>query len=217
MSGIAVFIDCDSTLTTIEGIDELAGRIGAGEKIAAITARAMAGELDLAAAFAQRMQVVRPDRADLAWLAGRYAECEVAGASAALRQLAADGCAVTVLSGGLAQAVRPFAEAMAVPGMQVHAVPVRLDAAGGYAGYDEDCPLVAADGKAVMCARLAPDARLKIMVGDGANDTAAVDAGALFVQFAGVCDRPLDAGRVSRRIEDQSLEGLPELVREMAA
>lgn len=218
MSGIAVFVDCDSTLTAVEGIDELAGRIGAGDQIAAITNRAMAGELDLADAFEQRMQAVRPDRQALAWLVERYAQNEVAHAAAALRQLAADGCAVNVLSSGLRQAVKPFADRLAVPGLQVYAVPVKFDEAGSYVGYSQDCPLVKADGKAQLCARLAARAKAKtmIMVGDGANDAAAVDAGAHFIQFAGVCDRPQLAGRASRRITEPSLQKLPDLVREIA-
>ena len=217
MPATAVFVDCDSTLSSIEGIDELARRAGLGAQTAALTDQAMAGEVDMASVFAQRMQMVQPDREALAWLAGHYAATEVAHAGAALRQLAAAGCAVTVLSAGLQQAVEPFVEGLA-PGLQVCAVPVRLDAQGGYAGYDEDCPLIADAGKALLCERLAAaaGARLMIMVGDGANDAATVAVGATFIQFAGVRDRPEVAGRASRRICEPSLQSLPEIVRKIA-
>jgi len=45
-----IAFDCDSTLSTIEGIDELAALIGVGvdgAEIAALTERAMAGEIAL--------------------------------------------------------------------------------------------------------------------------------------------------------------------------
>ena len=149
MPDTAVFVDCDSTLSSIEGIDELALRAGLGDQVAALTERAMAGEIDLVSVFAQRLQMVQPDREALAWLAGRYAATEVAHAGSALRQMIADGCAVTVLSAGLQQAVEPFVDGLA-PGLPVYAVPVRLDGQGGYAGYDENCPLIADSGKAQL-------------------------------------------------------------------
>ena len=43
-----VVLDVDSTLIRDEAIDVLAARAGVGERVAAITARAMAGELDFA-------------------------------------------------------------------------------------------------------------------------------------------------------------------------
>ena len=217
MPDTAVFVDCDSTLTAIEGIDELATAAGLGPQVAAITEQAMGGKTDLASAFAQRMQIVQPNRKALAWLAERYRATEVAHAAAALRQLVEDGCMVAVLSAGLEPAVKPFVDAMAVPGMQVHAVPVRFAEDGSYAGYDDESLLVAPNGKALLCTRLTKKAGAKkmIMVGDGANDAVTVDAGAIFIQFAGVCDRVQLADRASCRITEASLQSLPALVREL--
>jgi len=47
--------DMDATIVEGETLDELAARAGIGEKVAAITARAMAGELDFRAALAERV------------------------------------------------------------------------------------------------------------------------------------------------------------------
>ncbi len=47
--------DMDSTIVTGETLDELAGFAGIGEKIAAITARAMNGELDFKEALRERV------------------------------------------------------------------------------------------------------------------------------------------------------------------
>ena len=50
-----VVFDMDSTLIEAEVIDELAKAAGVGEQVAAITERAMAGELDFAASFRRRI------------------------------------------------------------------------------------------------------------------------------------------------------------------
>ena len=42
-----VVFDCDSTLSTIEGVDELALRAGVGDEVARLTTAAMAGEVPL--------------------------------------------------------------------------------------------------------------------------------------------------------------------------
>jgi phosphoserine phosphatase len=51
-----VVMDMDSTLIACEVIDELAAAAGAREKVAAITERAMRGELDFAEALRERVQ-----------------------------------------------------------------------------------------------------------------------------------------------------------------
>ena len=55
---LAVF-DMDSTLIEAEVIDELAKAAGVGEQVAAITERAMAGELDFKASFKERMALLK--------------------------------------------------------------------------------------------------------------------------------------------------------------
>ncbi|MDN0074879.1 phosphoserine phosphatase SerB [Crenobacter sp. SG2303] len=50
--------DMDSTLITIECIDEIAGRLGIKDKVAAITERSMAGELDFADSLRERVALL---------------------------------------------------------------------------------------------------------------------------------------------------------------
>src|SRR6266508_6638358 len=76
----AVCFDCDSTLTRIEGIDELARRVGREAEIASLTEAAMNGHIPLEEIYGTRLDIVRPDKAALAWLAERYAEEMVSGA-----------------------------------------------------------------------------------------------------------------------------------------
>jgi phosphoserine phosphatase len=51
--------DMESTVIEQEMLDELAGEIGVGEKVAAITSRAMNGELDFTAALSERVALLK--------------------------------------------------------------------------------------------------------------------------------------------------------------
>ena len=69
--GTVVF-DCDSTLSAIEGIDELASEEAAA--VAALTRQAMDGEVPLDEVYGRRLEMIRPDRAALDRVAARYIE-----------------------------------------------------------------------------------------------------------------------------------------------
>ena len=71
---------CDSTLSRIEGINELARRAGCEAEIASLTEAAMNGDIPLEEIYGKRLDIVRPDKAALAWLAERYVEEMVSGA-----------------------------------------------------------------------------------------------------------------------------------------
>mgnify|MGYP001340431415 FL=1 len=55
---LALF-DMDSTLIQQEVIDQLAGAFGLGDRVSAITERAMRGELDFIASFTERLGLLR--------------------------------------------------------------------------------------------------------------------------------------------------------------
>ena len=105
----AVCFDCDSTLTRIEGIDELARRARREAEIASLTEAAMNGAIPLEAVYAKRLDLVRPDHAALAWLAERYADEMVSGAAETIATLRRHGKAVYVVTSGLLQAVASLA------------------------------------------------------------------------------------------------------------
>ena len=76
----AVCFDCDSTLSRIEGIDELAARSGLGSEVSHLTEAAMNGLISIDTVYAQRLAMVSPDRAAVAWLGERYVQELVPGA-----------------------------------------------------------------------------------------------------------------------------------------
>jgi phosphoserine phosphatase len=188
----AVCFDCDSTLTRIEGIDELARRAGREAEIALLTEAAMNGTVPLEAVYSKRLDLVRPDRAALAWLAERYAEEVVNGAAQTIATLTQHGMAVHVVTSGLLQAVVEFARTLGIAPPQVHAVEVYLDAGGTYQGFAATSPLCRSDGKAIVCRRIATATQgIIAMVGDGATDLTARAGGAYVVGYGGVVQRDM--------------------------
>ena len=185
----AVCFDCDSTLSRIEGIDELASRFGRKSDVAGLTEAAMNGSLSIDDIYAKRLSIVRPDREAVAWLGERYVEELVPGARETIEALRRLGKEVYVVSGGLLPSVRHLAQALTIPSSHVHAVSVEFDANGAYRGFDQGSPLPRADGKAVVCRELAKRHGAIAMVGDGMTDVAARAGGAYVIGFGGVAYR----------------------------
>jgi phosphoserine phosphatase len=187
----AVCFDCDSTLTRIEGIDELARRASREAEIASLTEAAMNGAIPLEEVYAKRLDLVRPDRAALVWLAERYVEEMVSGAAETVATLRRHGKAVYVVTSGLLQAVAEFARSLGFVLNEIHAVKVHLDAVGTYQGFDTSSPLCRSDGKAIICRGIAATHGNVAMVGDGVTDLAARAGGAYVVGYGGVVHRDI--------------------------
>ncbi|MGH6824734.1 HAD-IB family phosphatase [Methyloceanibacter sp.] len=185
----AVCFDCDSTLSRIEGIDELASRRGRRQEVSRLTEAAMSGSLAIDAVYAERLSIVSPDQAAMAWLGELYVRELVPGARETVQALHSLGKVVYLVSGGLLPAVRHLSRALAIPDTHVFAVAVDFDGAGAYRGFDSTSPLARADGKAVVCRRLAARHGSIAMVGDGMTDIAARAGGAYVVGFGGVAYR----------------------------
>lgn len=199
MSGAARFatvvLDVDSTLTAIEGIDWLAARRGpdVAARVAAATERSMRGEIPIESVYGERLAVVRPSRAEIAALGDAYAAACVPGAADAVVALQRAGVEIVVVSGGFRAAILTLTRSLGIPDRDVHAVALRFDAAGAYAGFDEQAPPARSGGKPVLVRSLALP-RPIVAMGDGASDaelrggdTPAADA---FVAFTGVATRP---------------------------
>ncbi|HEX6939462.1 MAG TPA: HAD-IB family phosphatase [Longimicrobiales bacterium] len=184
--GTVVF-DCDSTLSAIEGIEELAGERRA--EVAALTDAAMRGVVPLEEVYGRRLELVRPSRERLEALGRRYIEALVPDARETVAALLEERVDVRVVSGGLRPAVLALTRELGLPDDAVAAVEVHFDDRGAYAGWDAGSPLAYAGGKRVVLERWAPP-RPVLMVGDGATDLEARPVVDAFVAFAGVVERP---------------------------
>jgi phosphoserine phosphatase len=189
----SVLLDVDSTLSALEGIDWLAARRGPeiAAQVAEATDRAMRGEIALDAVYGERLALVRPGRDDIAALADAYAAAIVPGAADALERLREAGVRVSLVSGGIRQAIIPFARTLGVPPADVHAVDVVVDMGGGYFAYDAGSPLATQSGKSAIATQLLAAGHPQPMlgVGDGATDLAMHGTVDAFAAFVGVVRR----------------------------
>jgi phosphoserine phosphatase len=184
-----ICFDCDSTLSKIEGIDELASRVGLGKEMARLTDAAMNGEVLLEEVYEKRLSLIRPDRDSINWLADLYIEEIVDGVQEVFATLATAKKELHIISGGIRQAILPLAKRLGLPATQVHAVDVYFNEDGSYCGYNHDSPLARSGGKADICRRLLKSPGSLVMVGDGKTDMEAKQAGAVVIGFGGVVDR----------------------------
>ena len=186
----SVIFDCDSTLSAIEGIEELG--YAHREEVARLTEAAMRGEIPLEDVYGLRLQLVRPTREQVNALGERYVRTLVADARETIAALLAENIEVRVMSGGIRQAVVTLAIALGLTERAVAAVDVHFDERGEYAGFDESSPLARSGGKRTVLERWLPELPRPIMlVGDGATDLEARPLADLFVAFAGVVERPV--------------------------
>lgn len=203
-----VCFDCDSTLSAIEGIDELARRVGLGEQMAALTHAAMNGEVPLQEVYAKRLDAIQPDRQSIAWVGELYVEQVVPGAQAVVQNLLQVGAQVCIVSGGLRQAILPLAAYLGIPERHVHAVDVFFNVDGSYRGFDDSSVLAQTGGKAKICHLLNPQQKALVMIGDGQTDLEAQQAGATVIGFGGVVAREAVQTRADFYVADASLESV---------
>jgi phosphoserine phosphatase len=187
-----LLLDCDSTLSSIEGIDEL-GRLRGPETFKAVedmTNAAMNGGTPMEAIFAKRLDIIKPTAAELAAIGAQYIATVEPTALASLAKLRAAGWQIAIVSGGFTQAIRPLADFLGID--RVEAVVLKFHADGSYAGFDDSCPTCKTKGKNVVARRLRAEyqARHVVMVGDGASDLEVKGDADLVVGFGRYVQRP---------------------------
>ncbi|MET4780284.1 phosphoserine phosphatase SerB [Glaciihabitans sp. UYNi722] len=169
MPRFLVVLDVDSTLIENEVIELLADAAGAGEAVAAITARAMNGEVDFEQSLRARVETLAglPESV----FAGVAELVTVTkGVSEMIAGVHAGGGRVAVVSGGFHEIIDPLAKELGLDYWRANRLEVvdgRLT--GGLVG-----PIVDANAKADALTEWAADFDVPlgrtVAVGDGAND-----------------------------------------------
>ena len=175
--------DMDSTMITVECIDELADYAGIKPQIAAITERAMAGEMDFAEALRARVALLAgmPE----AILAQCYAERVriTPGAKALVQTMVAHGATALLVSGGFTY----FAARVAAEIGFTRAIANNLEIVDGRLTGALLGPIVDAKAKADALIAAADSAGLALAdtlaIGDGANDRMMIRAAGLGVAY----------------------------------
>jgi phosphoserine phosphatase len=186
-----LLFDCDSTLSAIEGIDEL-GRLRGPEVFKAVedmTTKAMDGSTPMESIFAKRLDMIKPTLKELESIGQKYIQEVEPTALDTIKKLKADGWMVMIVSGGFTQAIRPLAQYLGIE--RVEAVELRFNPDGSYAGYVESCPTAKSKGKNVVALKLRDEfkAYQTVLVGDGASD----------LEVKGDVDKMIGFGRYTPR------------------
>jgi phosphoserine phosphatase len=167
-----ICFDCDSTLSAIEGVDELARASGpqAFAQVEAMTNAAMNGKLTVEAVFRRRLEMIRPTRSNVETVGRNYVAKIEPTAAATIAALGARGWTSIIVSGGFRQAIEPLAAAAGIT--RVEAVDLFFDDSGNYLGYDSAYPTTRSGGKPEVIARLKRELQpiQTVMVGDGVSD-----------------------------------------------
>ena len=199
-----VAFDMDSTLIEAEVIDELAAEAGVGEQVAAITERAMRGELDFAGSFRERVALLRglPESA-LEDVVKRIAITE--GAEHLIATLNRLGYKTAILSGGFTYFAERLAEHLGIHYVYANT----LDIEDGMVTGRVVGQIVDGARKAELLTQLAAqegiDLQQVIAVGDGANDLPMLSAAGLGVAFRA---KPLVKQRAEQSISTLGLDAI---------
>ncbi len=174
--------DMDSTMIGQECIDELADFAGFKERVAAITERAMQGELDFASALTERVSLL----ADLD--EGAIAQClaerirPMEGARTLVATLKAHGCRTVLVTGGFHHFADPVAEQLGFE----RVVGNRLAVANGRLTGALNGPIADSATKLAVLneeAALLGEGAVTLATGDGANDIPMIAAATYGVAY----------------------------------
>ena len=175
--------DMDSTIINVECLDELADMAGLKPRIAAITERAMRGEIEFEAALKERVGLLKGLKLDA--LERTYAERVRLnpGAKSLLGTMRANGAHTMLVSGGFGYFTQRVAQAA---GFHVERGNTLLDDGAALTG-EVAMPILGREAKlqaledAVAQLKIGFDETLA--VGDGANDLAMIQKAGLGVAY----------------------------------
>lgn len=177
-----IAFDMDSTLIQAEVIDELAVAAGVGAEVAAITERAMRGEMDFQESLRRRLALLKGlDASVLEGIADRLPLTDgVERLMAMLHQL---GYTIAILSGGFTYFGARLQERFGVHHMHAN----ELEIVDGRLTGNVIGPIVDGERKAALLREIANheqiDLRQAIAVGDGANDLPMLSIAGLGIAF----------------------------------
>ncbi len=204
-----VVLDCDSTTIRDEVIELLADAAGSREEVAAVTERAMRGELDFAESLAERVATLAGTQESV--FADTYRRVRrSAGIEALIAEVHARGGVVGVVSGGFHEVLDPLAEDLGLDHWRAN----RLEVRDGRLTGRTVGPVIDATAKADALSEWADAAGIPLQatvaIGDGANDLEMMAIAGLSVAYNA---KPVVRERADVSIEDDLALVIPLLDR----
>lgn len=192
----AFCFDVDSTVITVEGIDELANFAGKKDAVAALTRQAMGGSVPFHEALEQRLRIIEPTADMLQTFTAQHPFAFTDGFQELIEVLKRRQIAIYLVSGGFTQMIHPVADALHLPRSHVYANTILFDTQGKYAGFDRTAPTSRAGGKAQALRQIKSNSggayKCMVMVGDGATDLEARvpgEAADVMIGYGGIAVR----------------------------
>ena len=200
-----VIFDCDSTLSRIEGIDELANIAGVTEQVKQMTDAAMAGEIGLEEVYGKRLELIKPTQKDILKLKDAYKNTATQDARLVIDLLGELGHDVYIVSGGLLEPVREFGLSLGIDEANIFAVGVNYNQLSGqwwhtngtqnsnwspeYLDFHHS-PLTLSEGKKTIISQLLKGkSGRSMLIGDGMSDYLASTCVDQFIGYGGVISR----------------------------
>jgi phosphoserine phosphatase len=175
--------DMDSTMITVECIDELADYAGLRAEVAAITERAMQGELDFEAALKARVRLLAGLPAEAIDRCREERVRITPGAKTLVRTMKARGATCILVSGGFTRFAEPVAAEIGFDRVVANVLQIED---GRLTGAVEG-PIVGAATKRQVLLDAAPELGIAteetVAAGDGANDIPMLEAAGLGVAY----------------------------------
>lgn len=197
--------DMDSTIIGCECLDELADFAGLKPKIAAITERAMRGELEFEPALRERVALLKG--LDVSMLERTYIERVRLnpGARALVRTMDQNGAGTMLVSGGFTY----FAERVAkTAGFAAYRANDLLVENGKLTGLVRE-PILGREAKRDALMRVETehgiDLQATIAIGDGANDLGMISIAGLGIAYRA---KPVVAAAAGARLDHSDLEAV---------
>jgi phosphoserine phosphatase len=198
-------MDVDSTLAVTEGIDLLAGIGGVGDQVAAITERAMRGELDFAASLRERVGLLAGLPAEAIEAANAQVTLNL-GAGELIEGLRRRGVGIGLVSGGFTAMVAPLASRLGIERFRANT----LEVVGGRLTGQLAGPIVDRAAKAAALREWAQADGIApgdtVAMGDGANDLDMMAAAGLSIAFhakpavAAAADQAITSGGLAEAL-----------------
>ena len=197
--------DMDSTMITVECIDELADYAGIKAEVAAVTEAAMRGELDFEGALDARVALLAGLSEDVIAQCLSERVTIMPGAKALVRTMRANGGHAVLVSGGFTRFAEPVAAEI---GFDRAIANVLLIEDGQLTGKVAKPIVGSATKEETLRGAIAErgiDSGLSLAVGDGANDLAMIGAAGLGVAYHA---KPIVAAAAAARVDHGDLTAL---------